>query len=411
MVDPWQLPPIVGEIFNLNCKIIFELKNKSDDVYYKVNNVDKAHFINNEQLGPTFLLLRFKDYGVYILDWYVNNCIKYTHKLHIYDDVSKLIFVSCDKLEMVKQPSLWNHMRQDIYGKTVIMHLGDQAYMDNVFKKCMTVYKNNNYDNPKLKKMFNNYCISEFGTRYCQTWKPHASILSNTSNFYLWDDHEISNNIVIDQITDTNLLAVTNNAVTCYQLYQQSFHVYNTNIINDYCYYKYLSSDMSHILIAIERTSRFVTITEVIDAIKMLDNQNKIKRLILCFSRAVLPPPLHSLYLGLFDNDKFMNVKEYEELVNFLLDWMDEKEVVLVGGDVHFGLHGIINGKNNVIHVLISSPITNKPNIKCWLASKAFKNTTLNFNNFTFTTLSTKAKNCYATLDLITFTPNIIYSR
>ncbi len=372
----WSLPPIVGEIFNLNCKIIYELKDKKDLVYYKINRFDQ-YSVKNEPIGPTVLLLKFKQEGVFTIDWYINHLLKYTHKVSITDLTSQLIFVSCDKVEKDVNPSLWGRMVNQIEGKTVIVHLGDQAYMDKVFYSKNTT-------------------LQDFGNRYCETWKPHAHLLSNTSNFYLWDDHEIANNIVLDQITDPQIKLIADTAVEAYEVYQQTFHVYPTNIINDYCYFKYLSGDMDSVLLAIERTSRAVQLFEIFNAIQLLDNKQKIKRLILCFSRAVLPiPPLY------FVNDKFMEHDEFEALFNFLIEWGKEKQIVVVGGDVHFGLLGKVVSNTTTINVIISSPITNQPTLKPKLTSKLFKNQTFKFNHFDFIVLKTKAKRCYATLNLL----------
>src|SRR5436190_16784908 len=113
MDDTWNIPPILGEVFNLNCKIIYELKNKSSPIYYKINKIDKAYFTKSEKLGPSVLLFKFKDYGFYTIDWYVNNELKHSHKVTITDYKSKIIFVSCDKVEKDVKPSLWNKVKEE----------------------------------------------------------------------------------------------------------------------------------------------------------------------------------------------------------------------------------------------------------------------------------------------------------
>jgi len=264
-------------------------------------------------------------------------------------------------------------------------------------------------------------CLNAYGQRYCDTWKPHAKLLANVSNYYIWDDHEISNNIVLDSITDSKTQFISDIAVQSYNMYQQSFHVNRTHIINSYCWYKYIDNECQSVMMAIERTSREIELDEIFKAIKSLNEMNTINRLILCFSSAPIPVPqgwCGKIYEQLMGLEKFWNPQKLETLYDWLFNWMgDTKEVVITGGDVHFGVHGYAIKNKVKIPVLIASPITNQPYFDRILAANGMhgchiiRSKSMN-DIIIFTTISSKARRCYGTIDLESHPMNtsIVYS-
>lgn len=415
----WQLSPIVGEIQNKKVSIIFELYNKNSLVEYSIDDNTKIK-IDVEPNGPTKVIINFNEEGNHSIIWCVNHMLGHTHNIMISNNMNKLIFVSCDLLEADTKQSLWSDMTFELTSdkKIGIVHMGDQAYMDPVFNYCKKYIENNNDDD--IDKI-NAICVEAYGKRYCDTWMTHSDILSNTSNYYIWDDHEITNNVVLDSIVDDTTLTISQAAIKAYKSYQQSFHVKESFIINEYCWYKYIDSTKTTVMLAIERTSREITLDEIFNAIRNINEKYKINRLILCFTSAPIPIPHNNYgksYIALKGLGKFWDSEKLEALYESLFDWMsqqEKREAVVVGGDVHFGVHGIIRKNELTIPVLIASPITNQPYPDRSLASKGMKGEHIMGvnNDMVFTTISSKARRCYGTLDLdsVPMTTNIVYSR
>ena len=447
LVNPWKLPPIVGEIIDNKAVIIFELHNQTSTIGYSItlqksietHNVHITHLFNPisddiiyvdniEKIGPTRVLLKFDNSDKYKVNWFIDNALQFEHEIIISNNINKLVCVSCDLLEADTKHSLWNKIMDEIIpnNRTAIMHLGDQAYMDPVFNQCKKIIVDSELKSEAKSKLtneiqVNRLCLNAYGDRYCATWKPHSKLLANVSNYYIWDDHEIANDIKLDDIIDSTVKRISEIAVESYNMYQQSFHVNKTFIINDYCWYKYINEKNPTMMLAIERTSREVTLQEIFDAIIELNKTKTFNRLILCFSSAPIPQPhdgCGKIYEHLKGLNKFWDPKKLVTLYSWLFNWMGEdKEVVIVGGDVHFGVHGYVTKNTLKIPVLIASPITNQPYPDRSLASKGMHgrhiiSSTSKDDIIMFTTISSKARRCYGTIDLesVPIKTHIIYS-
>lgn len=436
----WQLAPIVGEIRNKKAVVIFELYNKTDHVEYSVDGENKTKVEQIVLNGPTKVILSFNEEGTRIIRWFINEKLAYMHNILVSNNINKLIFVSCDLLEADTEISLWDRMVRELslVRKVGVMHVGDQAYMDPIFNyytKYIEQYKEriDNIDDPAKvdnsimtinDDILRQMCYEAYGKRYCDTWMPHIEVLSNVSNYYIWDDHEITNDAALNKIADDTTLLINAAAVKAYNAYQQSFHLEDSFIINEYCWYKYIDVSETTVMLAIERISRVITLDEIANAIKDItakNNKNKINRLILCFTSAPIPVPHNNYgtaYIKLKGTDKFWAPERLATLYTMLFDWLDQqegREVVVVGGDVHFGIHGSVRKQNKIIPVIIASPITNQPHPDRSLASNGMKgeHTITDNGDIIFTTISTKARRCYGTLDLDTvpMTTNIIYNK
>ncbi len=394
----WRLFPIVGEIVDNKASILFEPSDKSSQVSYRIHK--KIHKVPIEPSGPTRTVIQFKKSGTYIIQWMINNCLSYQHCIKN-EEINKLIFVSCDFLEADTKNSLWAKMVDELSDNIGLIHLGDQAYMDPVFNQCKKLLITNNLNTQQQ-------CFNLYGQRYCDTWNPHANILSNTSSYYIWDDHEIYNDIKLNDNHDKMTETIINVAVDAYKKYQQSFHVYHDTIINDYCWYKYINKHT--ILLTIERTSRDVAFEEIVEAILSLN----MKKLILCFTSAPIPIPqgIHGhLYKSLKGLDKFWPEDKLIALYDWLFKWMiDDRQVVVVGGDIHFGVYGNMTKNELKIPVIIASPITNQPYPDRILAAKGMKGSH-RLGDMTFTTVTSKARRCYATLMLDDVSINMVYCK
>lgn len=416
----WKLSPIVGEINNKKASIIFELYNRKSNVRYSIGQSDVQYTVDIEQIGPTKTIIQFKDFGNYKINWFIDGDLHFEHKVAIFDDTDKLIFVSCDLLEADTKHSLWNKMLSELSApnqKTTIIHLGDQVYMDPAFNQCKKMYQKITKESIGVNEL-KRICFNIYSQRYCATWMPHANLLANVSNFYIWDDHEITNDIRLDNPADDATQYISHIAQQAYNMYQQSFHVNETYIINKYCWYKYIDSKCRTVVLAIERTSREIELQEIFDTIIHLDKIRAINRLILCFSSAPIPPPngfYGLIYKSMAGLGKFWDHDKLEKLFVWLFDWIKNREIVITGGDVHYGVHGYVTMAESKIQILICSPITNQPHIDRILASKGmYGNHIISKSNcIQFTTISSKAKRCYGTIDLNTvpMDTKIVYSK
>ena len=391
-MDIWKLSPIVGEIVDNKVIVIFELYDISSKVSYRIANYTSNIIL--EPVGPTKVVIEFKQSGIYDIKWIINDVLQYQHQVNL-ENISKLIFVSCDLLEADTKHSLWTTMLSELDQPVGLVHLGDQAYMDGVFNQCKKLIKDN------ITNLRQRQCFDLYSQRYCDTCKPHAALLSHVSNYYLWDDHEITNNIQFD----ISIKKITDVAVEVYKVYQQSCHL--NFIINDYCWYKYIND--STVILAIERISRPINLDEIFKAILSLN----MDKLILCFSSAPIPTPqgkYGEVYKSLFGLEKFWNQDQLKILYQWLFGWMgSDRQVIVVGGDLHFGVHGQMFKDKLCIPVVIASPITNQPSFDRVLAAKAMKGDHM-IGNMTFNTLSSKARRCYATLDIDRMLIKMVYS-
>lgn len=404
MEDNWLLPPLVGEVYNHQAVIIFETKDKTNTLKYQYSPMYGQlveEETNYEQKGPTKIIINFPFKGLFHIVWFQSNKQIYNHSIVVNDKPSTLLFASCDMLEAntSSKHCMWQEMHKNLqFDKRIsLIHLGDQAYMDAIFNKAVKYTKKHGYSEETSEKILDMYV-----KRYYQTWNPHHNVLSSVSNYNIWDDHEITNNLMLNDNTVSEEEAyVRNIAVQAYINCQVSQNLNNNTIITPYCWYKRMGSDESILILAIERTSRIVEIEEVLNTIILLADNDFTTKIILCFSGAPLPCPegkFSSLYKGKFWNDDDV-IKLYEGL----FEWMGSdynKEIIVVGGDLHFGSHSIISKHDRDIPIVISSPITNNPSFDRYVASRNMSKTSRKLGDMYFNVISTQPKRCYAEVDL-----------
>lgn len=397
----WLLCPMVGEVVDNKAVIIHEIKNKTIKLYVQIEKEHKQ-LVHVNEIGPTKTILTFEYPTVYQIYWYLDDKIIYTHKIYNYP-ADKLIVVSCDYPEKDTKHSLWKTMENTIKNSNaIILHLGDQIYADKQYKICKKLQYNHlktNYnDNELLEHYYNLYA-----NRYHETYATHYNILSNTSNYYIWDDHELHNNVVINNKDNIDLMAIE-----AYKDYQQ-FQLKDDYIINDYCWYKYINDIL---IIVIERTSEHISIDKIKSAITLM--MNNVSKIIISFTSAPIPPP-HKLsgliYKTINGINKFFEPNELLELLNWLFTMVPEKDIIMLGGDLHLGCIGFYKKEDKKIQVLVASPITNNPSIDRDIISNGYDGTIYLNDNIEFNIISSKAKRCYGVIDLNLFTTSIIYSK
>ena len=437
--EDWVLSPVVGEVANLTAVVICEPVVKTEELEYSIKGLSKKEIgdlydfkgtIHVEEVGPTRVLLDFPEEGHYKIEWYRRGEEKFSHTIAVTSEVNKMIFVSCDLLEgdTPHEDSMWTRMKSELKEhvisnkRTCIFHVGDQAYMDKVFKDSVHYAHKHGHNDDTAQ-----HIIKAFGKRYSDTWMPHNNILASVSNYNLWDDHEIKNNMMLSDVdlTDDEIY-VRDLAVDAYSLYQEFQHLHRDEVISRYSWAKRMGAYNEILVLAIERTSRLISVKEILNAIDTLTSNVRTDRLVICFASAPIPPPsgrYGSFYRrlvgdkGTIETSKFWPREELAALYRGLFSWMEknntipdiQREVLVVGGDLHFGTYGIAHRNGMYIPVVIASPVTNHPTADRWLASKGMPGLHYitdgsydedNTEPITFTTVSSKARRCYASVDL-----------
>lgn len=396
-MEEWLLCPMVGEVANNKAVIVFEIKDKSKALYVKIEQKDKV-LVNVNDIGTTRIILSFRYPSVYQIYWYLEEDIIYTHKVHNCPK-DKLIVVSCDKPSKDTKHSLWKTMENEVKNNHVaILHLGDQIYADKEYKECKKLQLHTKSDNDE--HLIPTY-YHLYSQRYRKTYATHHNILSNTSNYYIWDDHELHNNATIDLNDNVDLIAIA-----CYKEYQ-SFQLEEEYFINDYCWYKFIGKIL---VIVIERTSEIISIDTIIThVIPLLKDVTKV---ILSFTSAPIPPPHNNMsgliYTTIMGTGKFFPLNKLDQLLQWLFNI--EQEVILLGGDMHCGLVGKYVKNDKIIQVLVASPITNHPYFDRHIIARGLKGITDICGNIQFVVTNAKAKRCYGVVDLKDFTASMVYS-
>lgn len=438
VLEHWLLAPVVGEVSNLNAVIICEPVIKTATLQYSIKGPVSRYIIEPytyegtvqvKELGPTRTVLSFPEDGRYEIKWFTEQKEIFQHGIIVTNEPNKIVFVSCDLLEADTpfDDSMWTRMQSEINPdqRICLVHVGDQAYMDKVFRDSVKYANEHGYNDDTAQ-----HIIQSFGARYCDTWGPHHNILAGVSNYNLWDDHEIKNNMMLNDTTLTDAEKyVRDLAVHAYTLYQESQHLQKDEFISRYSWSKRMGIENEILVMAIERTSRIISSAEVISHINTLTADIRTDRLILCFASAPIPPPrgrygtIYRKFVGdkgTVETSKFWPSDELSHLYRGLFAWMDidnQREILVVGGDLHFGTYGIARRNGREIPVVIASPVTNQPTTDRWLAAKGMPGIHTitdgsheddNKIPITFNTISSQARRCYASVDLDTVPMKIV---
>ena len=432
--DFWRLPPVLGELeliddmcrlviifypqdTNSTLKLSLNQKDVHGEVDLNTEICDISQLVQSEKDKPTRMIINYLVPNcIYLASWSQNDQRIYQHEINTYTNVSKIVFVSCDLLEGDCRHSMWKTLNNNMVnipnnlkdlGRNLFVHLGDQVYMDKIFNRGYNLLRHD------IDEADQNI-LREMRERYNQTWSRHHNPLSNMNNLMIWDDHEITNDLILDEENDPRKLRIADLAVQVYEEYQESLHL--TAIQGPHrSWYKLLSSRNIHnqekdgLLVAIERTSTNVDLSDVFKLIvnACRNTEHCVRRLILCFSSGPIPGPQGfwgNFYHRWQGRSKFWDPTELKRLYCWLLDWITrggyKKEVLLVGGDFHFGLLGRVSRGEHHFNVMISSPITNHPALDRAVAVQGLGGHQDLGSGITFTTTTTHAKRCYGHVDL-----------
>lgn len=395
----WKLHPIVGQIYRNEVIIIFETTGSSIPLTMKFYSVEPYNLLQtctvvSESSGVTKVSLSLPDTIEYELEWFSEEILQYRHKIAM-QDPRQYMFVSCDFLEADTNPSLWKQIEQEP-SDSVLVHLGDQIYADAEFRAAEKSIKRGTFSR---KKVFESYC-----QRYRQTWKRCHLALSNTSNLFLWDDHELVNNYCISGDNTENESIIADVATSAYKMYQLSCHRESTI---EGTFVRGRTT-----LITVERTTSKPSLAKILSRLREAETP----KVFLCFASGPIPKPkgrFGKLYQTIAgepadDEGKFWARSDLLDLYEGICSWIaedpDVRDVVVVGGDLHFGTYGvvskIVHNRTISFQVVVSSPVSNKPSYDRELASMGMAGVHDLGNGVKFATIVSKAQRCYCKIDV-----------
>jgi hypothetical protein len=386
------------------------LRDKGKGEFYSRFWLDITNIYNYGENNPT-IPVRIKWYHGHELDFPI-----YTNQFFSFDNPDSILVMSCDfeEARLKSKDSMWKVMEKELISPCLALHLGDQVYMDEETNRCFQLCEDEQNSLKALQVLKN---------RYFSTFKSHHEILSSMSNIGINDDHEFYNDDYLNlhtklenyietiKVPEYEGYDIVYNSeiepmVLCehaYDLYQGLLHARNPS---GYSWCKRYETGPNHLptlLIALERFEKY----NGNKLMSVLTDNQDVKRLIIGYTSFPLFKPtsrMGSLYLNLIGSGKFWDQDELHTFYDQLFEWMgkdQEKEIVVLGGDVHCGMYGTITSKSNNrnIKFMVSSPITNQPTWDRSILTKAMKGEHQT-DDYIMNIIKAKDKRCYGKLVL-----------
>lgn len=308
------------------------------------------------------------------------------------EDNLNIAAVSCNYLGRKGSHDLWSDLR-DRYvlpgDLDLILHVGDQIYGDSAFARALRII--NHKEAPTIKGQ--NDLISDAYRRLYRAWWSEPAtrdVLANVSNLMIWDDHEIRDDWgskSTDYDKNSIEFRIGTIARQVYREYQRQlwddFNT-NTNPSNGEEQHYHVWGSIG-VLFVDQRGGRSFG-REPARPYLSTPQWDKIVALLttgelLNVRALIVVTSVPLLYLGskitnqgtgisddLFDHWSHpINAKEQIEMLRALRQWKGDvattqKELLVVGGDVHVGGYTQVkHEKNPIFKQMITSPITNQP--------------------------------------------------
>ncbi len=305
-------------------------------------------------------------------------------EITIANQLQTVYYMSCDHQEADTRVSLWDTLSREISsreGQTLCLHLGDNVYADAAWH---TSQKNPETD-----------AATYYRKRYRQVWNKGSrkDVYASASHLMIMDDHEIVNNLILSQ----NSNRITDAAISVYQEYQEALHYEKKTFIGR-GWYKKINGIL---FIALERTTNgIVSSSEILSRLEEVIDETT-TAIILCSGWAPIPRPEGNYYAEL--SQLLGTTRDYlpkEELIllyEYLLDWSSfDRPVLMIGGDIHFGVHAQVRKGFKRIDVIAASPISNHPSYDRRLAAKAYRGEIRLNSEIRMRVLEAKGSRCYA---------------
>lgn len=294
--------------------------------------------------------------------------------------------VSCNFLGRRDEKDLWADLR-DRYvmpgDVDLLLHVGDQIYGDATFARALKII---NSREPKGKKAQNEQILEAYRRLYRVWWADPSTrdVLANVSNLMIWDDHEIRDDWG-SRREDYDPNSVEYRVGT---LARQVYREYQRQLWDDAPH----TDDEQHfhvwgsigLLFVDQRGGRsfgrdaarpYLSTRQWDGIVKALETGvfSTVRALIVVTSVPLVYLGGNITRLGTYAADDLydhwshpLHAKEQVEMVRALREWKaargGQRELLVVGGDVHVGGHTYIKHEGvKIFDQLITSPITNVP--------------------------------------------------
>lgn len=389
--------PVIGKVTDTTARILIEVDDDvqvtciatdtNKNVVTQANNSTKNRpfiFKLHGLMPETEYEITFKGVASTDLKGRVRTFATNLNKLNI-------AAVSCNFFARRDKTDLWANLKDVYLDKRevdLVLHVGDQIYGDSTFARALGIIESNE---PKSKKAQDEQILEGYRRLYRVWWNDPSTryVLANVSNLMIWDDHEIRDDWgsrEADYDPKSSEYRIGTLARQVYREYQrQLWDDFDINV-------KPNTSDEHHfhvwgaigVLFVDQRSGRSfgrdaarpylgTRQWDQIEGALKTGDLSKVRALI-----AVTSVPL--VYLGrnvtnlgssfaddLYDHWSYViHSKEQIEMLRALREWKqggnNQKELLVVGGDVHVGGYTDIKHEGKTMFKqLITSPITNTP--------------------------------------------------
>lgn len=313
--------------------------------------------------------------------------IRFDHRSRL----SNIFMVSCDHVEADTRHSLWGDVSREVdscsssYGRTLVLHLGDNVYADHAFN-----------DGLEGKN-----ALESYRERYRKTWfgsSKRKEIYSKSSHLMILDDHEVKNDFLLSELTEEEK-PIADVALECYHEYQESLLLEFKQSIGK-GWYRVYEDD---IVITLERSDGIPSLDNIKEFINSIIAEHNPKGLIIGTAWAPLPPPEGNLkariYGCVFGHHKFMSKESLLEFYTYILEIIaNGVQVIVVGGDIHFGVHASVSKNGISFDIAAASAISNHPTLDRSLAAAGFERPIDMGNEIILRPIISEGNRCYGKL-------------
>lgn len=390
---------VLGDHFVLEKMSVFVVL--IDEIYYESKLIitneegeiyDEINLLESDQIQRFILKIPMK-YNVLKLEPLSPEKISSKAILDHGDKLEIIYLFSCDLLEADTRDSLFKTLSNDIDsgGRSLCLHLGDNIYADREWEKCK-----------KHKDDFE-YCLNQYRKRYQKTFfsRDRKEVYSKSSHLMIGDDHEVFNDFYAKEY-DEKYVNIYNAAFQAYSEYQENLLYFDNPSINRGWYRMF----EDNLIVTYDRNRGILSSVEIINSLGKIISETSPKGVIVAPSWAYLPSPRGNsnaeLYNQMFGLNKFLPDFEIEILFDYLTTLVERGiSVVLIGGDLHFGIHGRVCLGCTYFDLVVASPISNHPTYNCRLAAKSYESNIL-IGKYVFMPLISKGRRCYSRIRIDT---------
>jgi hypothetical protein len=365
---------VVGDHISVGDKItkfvflVDEMREGGRLIFRSDNFTDKVIIFDLEKTeGPARLeLLVPKSYNKLFLE--KSNRELFEADLDHRNGLSTVLIYSCDHVEADTNPSLFHRLEEEHenaksrYGRCLHVHGGDNIYADAAWYEGLR--------NPENS-------LNAYRERYRKTWfgtETRKRVYGNDSHLMIEDDHAIVNDLVLSE-EPKGREEIIRTGLDVYEEYQESLHLGKLQSSGK-GWFRIFGEDL---IVTFERMSEPVDMESVISTLEEIIKNYCPRGLIMVTGWPCIPSPRDTMksriHRRITGNGKFLEDGELIKLYTFLFS-CNVDHILLVGGDLHFGFQGVMRSDqtNKSIDLVISSAISNLPDITRKLCASSYPN-------------------------------------